>query len=299
MIDERHEELASLYALNLLEPAERVEFEALLQRDAELAQFVRALEDDAAALAYSVPPIEPPAHLKAAILAKIAPVEGATKIVKFPLSRVIVPWALAAGFALVAGTLTLERTNLQKQIDKLNGGVASTATEQTNLQTALARLEGENKTLATAKSTFASQLAKLEDDNRALAVERTTLQNTVATLQNDNAFSQLKIATLGALVDTYSKGKVVVLWDEQKQTGVIKVANMPMPASDRDYQLWVVDPDYQTPVSAGVFRLGQDGIGRTVFHPVKPIHKATTFAISIEQKGGVPVHKGPIIMAGQ
>ena len=33
MIDERQEELASLYALDLLEGAERVQFEAALARD--------------------------------------------------------------------------------------------------------------------------------------------------------------------------------------------------------------------------------------------------------------------------
>ena len=43
MIDERHEELASLYALDLLEGAERAQFETALARDPELQALVREL----------------------------------------------------------------------------------------------------------------------------------------------------------------------------------------------------------------------------------------------------------------
>ncbi|MGC3991004.1 MAG: anti-sigma factor [Chthoniobacteraceae bacterium] len=259
MIDERHEELASLYVLNLLEPAELAAFEQELAENPELAELVRELGDSAAALADPLPEIMPPAHLRAAVLVEIDSTPEPKKVIPLVRSSVVA-WALAAGFALLAGIETIERLDMY----------------QSYIQ-------------------YKSKWAAYEE----LLHENQLLHNQIAELESENQFSQLKIATLGALVDTYSKGSVVVVWDEQKQTGVIKVTNMPAPAADRDYQLWVVDPAYPQPVSAGIFRLETTGIVRTEFHPVKPIHKATTFAISIEQKGGVPEHKGPIIMAGQ
>jgi len=256
MIDERHEELASLYVLDLLEAAERAAFEQELRSSQELAGLVRELEVSAAALGSSITPVAPPARVKAAILDEIKLPGESEKVVPFVRSSVIA-WALAAGFALLAGIETKERLNMYDQYMQTRSASVKLAQEKNQLQTEIAKLESENH------------------------------------------FSQLKIATLGALVDTYAKGSVVVLWDEQKQTGVIKVTNMPPPAADRDYQLWVVDSTYPQPVSAGIFRVEASGMVRAEFHPVKPIHKATTFAISIEQKGGVPQHKGPIIMAGQ
>ena len=45
-----------------------------------------------------------------------------------------------------------------------------------------------------------------------------------------------------------------------EQRGVFVVQNLkPLPA-DKDYQLWVIDPKYPTPVSAGVFQVDADGM---------------------------------------
>jgi len=61
----------------------------------------------------------------------------------------------------------------------------------------------------------------------------------------------------------------------------------PLPA-DRDYQLWVIDPKYATPVSAGVFQVDGQGGGRINFKPDKNIATAGKFAVTLEPKGGLP-----------
>ena len=61
MIDERHEELAALYALDLLEGVERTQFEAALDQDPALQALTRELCNTAATLAHTAHVVLPPA----------------------------------------------------------------------------------------------------------------------------------------------------------------------------------------------------------------------------------------------
>jgi anti-sigma-K factor RskA len=91
----------------------------------------------------------------------------------------------------------------------------------------------------------------------------------------------------------------VVVWDEKKQRGVLKVTELPRNATDRDYQLWLVDPRYKNPVDGGVFHVSNDSALRVPFQPTTPVRNAKGFAISIERKGGVPKAEGPIVLLGK
>ena len=91
----------------------------------------------------------------------------------------------------------------------------------------------------------------------------------------------------------------VVVWDERKQRGVLKVTKLPRNAADRDYQLWLVDPRYKDPVDGGVFHVANDGSLRVPFQPASPVREATGFAISLERKGGVTKAEGPIVLLGK
>src|ERR1039458_1857376 len=121
MIDDRQEELAALHALDLLEGAERDQFVAELERNAELRGRVGDLRQAAAALARLALAAEPPAALKARILASAsgtasrgrAPEAARTarpKARPVPVSSWI-PWLAAACLGVAAiwsGRLYLE-----------------------------------------------------------------------------------------------------------------------------------------------------------------------------------------------
>lgn len=139
----------------------------------------------------------------------------------------------------------------------------------------------------------------------ALWTERTQLQNELVAvrdealvLRNRDEFAQMKIATLTAQNEAYAKGSAVVVWDAEKQRGVIKLSNIPRAAAGKDYQLWVLDPKYPQPVSAGVVPVGEDGLTRVTFTPERAVRSADKFAISIEREGGAPAPAGPIILLG-
>ena len=117
-------------------------------------------------------------------------------------------------------------------------------------------------------------------------------------LRKADILKQMKIATLSAQNDAYAKAGAVVVWDEAKQRGVVKLSNFPPVASGKDYQLWVINSKQGAPISGGVVPVSADGAARVAFTPNQPVKKADKFAISIEKEGGAPTAAGPIVLAG-
>jgi len=67
----------------------------------------------------------------------------------------------------------------------------------------------------------------------------------------------------------------------------------------KDYQLWIIDPRYPSPVDAGILQVDDSGDGRVNFKARRPIQNANQFAVTEEIKGGaaVPTLKA-MVLAG-
>ena len=268
MMDERREEQASLYVLGTLPPGELAAFEAELRRDAELQQLVEALRISRDALAGSVPRVNPPPALKQKILDQI---EARQKVVALPASPragskvAWFPWALAACLAVLCAL----------------------------------SFNDEN----TMRAKLGEQARRLADLNRladSLQSQAQDLKATVAKLNETNRLENLRIAMLNSLLESSPKAVAVSLWDNNQQRGVFLVQNLsPLPA-DKDYQLWVIDPKYATPVSAGVFQVDAQGNVRLEFKTEKVIESANKFAVTEEPKGGqaTPTLKNMVLIGG-
>jgi anti-sigma-K factor RskA len=270
MIDERMEEQAGLYVLGVLTPEETRTFEATLSCDAELQRLVMALQISRDALAGSLPEVTPPPSLKKKILEQI---EAQKKVV--PLSvrveassetwSIWLPWALAACLTIVCAVSLSQQKTLRQKV-------------------------GEQ----------ATQLVDLNQMADSLRNETQDLKQAVATLQETNRLANLRIAMLGSLLTDSPKTVAVSLWDDKQQRGVFVVQNLkPLPA-DKDYQLWVIDPKYPTPVSAGVFQVDMQGNVRLQFKADKLIESASKFAVTQEPKGGLltPTLKNLVLIGG-
>ena len=270
MIDEHMEEQASLYVLGGLTPEETRTFEAALSRDAGLQQLVTALQISRDALAGSLPQVTPPPSLKEKILAQVAAQE---KVVPFPVKTearsegwaIWLPWALAACLMIVCAISFSQQKTLRQKV-------------------------GEQ----------AKQLTDLNQIADSLRNQTEDLRHAVATLQETNRLASLRIAMLGSMLADSPKAVAVSLWDDQQQRGVFVVQNLkPLPA-DKDYQLWVIDPKYPTPVSAGVFQVDGQGSVRLAFKANKLIQSANKFAVTQEPKGGLltPTLKNLVLIGG-
>src|SRR5829696_8112139 len=120
MIDEDRQDLAVAYVLDGLEPGAAGAFQADLSRDPELRAFTDDLREAAASLAHSAPHQLPPPELRERVLSAIR-AEAAAVASPLPArapapaagGRNLLPWALAAGFALTTVALWFERDQLR------------------------------------------------------------------------------------------------------------------------------------------------------------------------------------------
>jgi anti-sigma-K factor RskA len=207
MIDERQEEFASLYALELLEGRERAEFEANLAADSELQALVRSFRETSAALVHTAPTLRPPADLKVRVMGSVASRPAgpapANNVVRPPLAlfRRALPWAAAACFAFATAWLgqnylaaRAEAETLQSEIRLAEIALKSTqqqleaerivtlrqrqdverqlAAATTEAEGYRTRLNERELLLAEAKSQLAERERLLSDRDRLLADTR-------------------------------------------------------------------------------------------------------------------------------
>jgi anti-sigma-K factor RskA len=160
--------------------------------------------------------------------------------------------------------------------------------------------------LAIACVVLGLERTRLEKKNIQVGQELLALQQKVAgvedalaTLQKKNLLAELTIATLKAQVASYETASAVVVWDKDQKNGVLQLDKLPPPAPGKDYQLWVIDPKIEQPVSAGILAVPNNGLIRASFHPASPIESAAAFAISVEKAGGASKPEGQIILVGK
>jgi hypothetical protein len=183
------------------------------------------------------------------------------------------PWIAAGGFALLAGFLSQAYFAARSEMIALREQGALAALESQGLQQ---RIEAE----------------------RILSARR--LADLRAESPEQGGLARLKIVPLVSSRGFAAPALAIVLWDPVRQEGGLVAANLPPPAPDKDYQLWIMDPQYPDPVGAGVLTVGTTaGDVRILFKPDRPVAAAARFAVSLERKGGVPLAEGPIVLSSQ
>jgi anti-sigma-K factor RskA len=131
-----------------------------------------------------------------------------------------------------------------------------------------------------------------------LVFDRARLQREISAARQPDSLGQLTLVTLTSPEPGHEDAKVAVAWHQEKQTGVITIANMPPAGAGRDYQLWAVDANHPDPINAGILHVDPNGVTRVQFKPDQAATQIKAFAISLEREGGVPKREGPIVMIG-
>jgi anti-sigma-K factor RskA len=283
MISDRQEDLACLHALGLLEGPERDQFLGELAGSAELRERVGELRQAAAALAHAAPEATPPEELKARVLASAAERAGRGRSpaaqrdsAREPVLPTWTPWLAAACVAVAA--VWAERQYLAVRSEN------AALSEQRRV--ALDSLQRAQDQLAEARAAIA-------DSGRRVA-------ELSARLKDEGDLAHYKISTLASMLGNSPAALAVAVWDPAREQGVLAVSRLPAAASDKDYQLWVIDRQYPTPVSAGIFVVDPvTGEARVVFRADKPVNSVAKFAVSLERKGGAPSAQGPIVLLSQ
>jgi anti-sigma-K factor RskA len=253
LIDERTEELAAAYVLGALDTADTKLIEQQLQSDAELRSLVADLRGVGELLGGASPLIEPPTSLRAKLLMELGDRPQAHSVAR-PSYQSWLPWALAAGFAALCMMFAWQANGLRVQLD--------------------------------ARQHRIDELSQVADTLRS---ESSDLRQSVLTLQQSNRLANMRIAVLSSQIHSDPQAVAVSVWDNERQAGVVVLHHLKPPPKDKDYQLWIIDPRYPSPVDAGVVQVDDAGNGRVDFKAGRPIQSANQFAVTEEIKGGSPV----------
>lgn len=290
-MNEQLEEQASLYALDLLEPEEVRAFEAQMTENPALRDKVDEFRAIAASLAHGALTHPLPAHLETKVLSAIRG-EALPQFSPVAPTTNWIPWALAASLAVACLITFADR---QRTTQKL-----ASAEEQTSAaQQKVLELTEERDRAETAVAQLQASEANSRTQLAALTAARDEATRKLALVESRDPLLEVQIAALTSKLDSAPDATASVIWDEKGQRGVLNTSTMPANPTDRDYQLWIVDPNYGQPVDAGVFSVEKGGKARFAFKPKSRIDSATAFAISLERKGGVPKAEGPIVLVGK
>jgi anti-sigma-K factor RskA len=147
---------------------------------------------------------------------------------------------------------------------------------------------------STAYDRLLAQQTDLVKNNNNLQTRLEAREQTISRLSNPN-MKMIKMAgdAVPAKGSPDSSSMAMVYWDTHSKDVYLMVHHLPQPAADKQYQLWAIVNGQ--PVDAGVFDM-QDTSGMM---KMKNIPDAQLFAVTLEQKGGSPVPKGPMYVLGK
>jgi anti-sigma-K factor RskA len=305
MRHEEYKELLALEAAGALEAGERAPLEEHLSSCEECRSELRELADAAAALAYTVEPITPPAALRARVLQSIRAVDPSEAA-----ARAVDPSEFAAR-AVDPSELKGERA------------VASSESKGTDLRGLLRRFSlwqilGARPTLAFGAVAALAVVAALGILTASLMSRNTALDREVSVLQGRLGESQSELAgTRGQLASARDLNELLASPDArlmqlsgkgegasaratlayERTTGraVIITTGLPPAPKGKAYQLWLIADNKKMP--GGTFKT--DAEGRARLSDRLPAGEANpTFAVTLEREGGVTAPEGEIYLIG-
>lgn len=207
--------------------------------------------------------------------------------------------------------LEAERIIARQQLASINNQVTDSTRQLADARRAAddlqARLADSALKLAANERLLAEITQRANTDQTQLALNTRLLDETRSRvaeldqrLKTQADLANVIITTLASKLNNSPDALAVAVWDPASQSGVLKFEKLPALAPDKDYQLWVVDPQYPDPVDGGVFTVDpRTGTGRVQFKGKQPLKAIKAYAITAERKGGVEKSAGPFLLLGQ
>ncbi|MBV9009481.1 MAG: anti-sigma factor [Verrucomicrobia bacterium] len=311
MISHELQEQAALYALGALDAHGAAEFERTLQANRDLQQLVRELRDSVGAMAYAAAPAVPSSELRERVLEKVAAEARRRQLPREHKQALTwLPWAIAACLVAACCALLVNRAQLKQTAVALGRRAAAASAERDQAEKAAAEnrqraeaAQSQIVQLRAERDALTAKISQVEEQNNSARIEaakltadRNALQDRLAALERN---ASVVVATLNSKLREAPEAFATLVWDGEKQQGVLRTNDVPATAGNQDYQLWIADPRYKDPVNGGVFSVGKNGKAEYVFKPKQRITSATAFLVSLERKGGVTKAEGPIVLASK
>jgi anti-sigma-K factor RskA len=258
------------YVLDSVSSQERQEVECMSHIYPEIGEEVTKLQMAIEQMAIKSA-VTPPIHLKTNLLAKVNQTtqEPAKTIVKKEKSGKVVQ--MNTSYSEKSGT----------PIFKILAAASIAGIVALGFYTF--QLNAEKTELSSNVSNQASEIAEIKKDNQALELAFNELSN-------KNKISELQLAFLKDVnvsqipmkgTENHPDLLATVYWNTSNEKVMLGIDNLPVPPSDKQYQLWAIVDG--SPVDMGVFSMNNETAG---FVEMKTTSSSQAFAITLEPVGG-------------
>jgi anti-sigma-K factor RskA len=256
-MDPRMEELLPFYVLDALSQEEKEQVEAYLAEHPEARAQVQELQSGASALPFAVAPVEPPQHVKEALMARVQAdarlMENSPARTASPARRSPQPARRAINFENIFRVLSL--------------GAAAVAVVWAFV------LNAQVRQLQDRVSSLTDQITEQSDAINALYQYLPPAQpSDVITVSLKSTEAQPR--TLGQLIA-----------DPNDTSAVVLISGLPPLEPGKTYQVWLIG---NAPVSAGFLTVDENGQSVLIVTSEEAIGSFNAVGISIEPEGGSP-----------
>jgi anti-sigma-K factor RskA len=219
--------------------------------------------------------VEPPAHLKEKILAKVSgtpfPVSGnhETKVVSIAPQKQsnVLKYAAAIAIILLTGSV-LYNLSLSNKLNEQETAMA----QSKNTQDSILRSAKQRDSII---------------ENYAMRIDNMVQEMTILKAPG------MKSIELKGMQDVAPDAKAMAYANTTTGEVYLEIRNLPEAPEGMQYQFWGIVGG--TPVNAGMIALDSDTYG---IHSMTAVPNAVAYAISLEPKGGSPSPTGKIYVMG-
>lgn len=313
---DRIEDLLPFYLLCSLGQEERGQMEGYLANHTDLWPELVDLKQAVAALPYNVPPVEPPARLKRALLERAAaerqarrpiPAQGGGfwRSLGRPSARAGALRIATGGLALLGvivfgiwGLLAynevawLHQQNAALQHELRAHGEALAALQAGPVpaelvQSIIRRLADQEAALAS----LSGEINRLQAENVALRQDISAQRWMMAQVTSPSS-QAMSLAGTESLPQAHGQ----LIANPNDASAILIVSGLPSLEPGLVYQFWLVDGDIQQGV--GVFNADAQGVGTLLISTEAAIGSYDAMGISVEPGGGSQQPTGDMIMLG-
>lgn len=306
------------YALGALDLEDLPSVEAALAVSPEQREELRRLREVVALLPYTAPPVEPPARVRKALMARIAagtaaqPAAAPAPPPPAPRRRSWVPQALAAALATVVLALAGLTFSLSGNVARMGETNRELVTTLGDLQAALADTQQRQEALATQLTAgqrqleqVSAELAASEERISQVSAELAASEQRVGQLAAQRAQDEYVISFVSAPgvatrdlnpaeTGTAARGEMYMY--PGNPNAVVLFSGLPALAPGQVYQFWLADGSTQ--VAGDTFVVDGGGIGHIIVQAPREVNAFSQVMVTVEPEGGSTTPSEQVVLEG-
>jgi anti-sigma-K factor RskA len=306
MRHEDYKELLALEAAGAPDAGERRTLEGHLSSCAECRAELRELSDAAAALAFTLAPVAPPAHLRSRVLEQVRGLAPSTQTAAARETAEVVETSEAAREITAVGTGArrpavvaeearglLARLSLWQLLaarPSLAFGAAAAAVAFALLGATALALWGRNAVLQSEVTRLYDRLHQSQEEV-ARSHDQLARTRDVSDLLSSPEASVARLAGKEAA----PRARALIAYDSSTGRAVLLAHGLPPAPAGRAYQLWLIAD--KKPMPGGTFKSDAGGSARMNDRLPAGMSKPT-FAVTLEREGGESAPKGEMYLLG-